>query len=567
MAYSFVTLTSAEKDERRRQLNLSGEMAWVSPIIILLGVYIHRKLLRPLLSQTLPPHLLVQWRRVSWVLGTKTSIGGTGDFGPLGVQLFGALYLIWLLVLIFRSTGQDYMHLAKAFGHVAVSQLPLNYLLGMKSMWSPVSLATGLSHERLNSWHRLFGRILYALVGAHVLMYLNFFVQQNLLAKRIGDWDVLWGVVAFVAFSLLWVLSLPGIRRRWYHFVFYRSHVVLSAVVVLALWWHVPYTRVYVGLAGLVWGAGAVVRRFGASVVVNAQCEAVEGTELVNVLLEVPRESALATGGPGQHLYLHAEGFGPRTPFTIAAVEYQKKGLVSVRLVVRNVGGPQTRSIADIAKSREVKELRVEGPYGGSGMSLPEMVQRRESGPVLMVAGGVGATYIIPIYIALVEQRRSTAGKDAMVRMIWVVRRFADASWGIEMLKGIGAELEECGVDVYVTRGSVGFDVEMEEQRSPELTKHGVSVHKLGRRPDLEPMIEGFFPVSAGGSRVMPSSDPRLYALGEARRRQMALEEATVFVCGPGSLANDVREVVGRQVMEEGRKVKLIEEVFGFGGT
>ncbi|KAK4946230.1 hypothetical protein LTR10_014742 [Elasticomyces elasticus] len=565
MPYSFLTLTPAEKQERRRQLNLSGTIAWFSPIVILLTVYIHGRVLRPLLSQTVPPHFLVQWRRASWILGTKTSF--SPELGPLGLQLFGAAYFAWLLVLIFRATGQDYMHLAKAFGHVAVSQLPLSYLLGMKSVWSPVSLATGLSHERLNSWHRLFGRMVHMLAVVHMIMYLNFFVQNGVLAKRIRDWDVLWGLLAFGAFSLLWVLSLPFVRARWYHFVFYRSHVVLSAVVVMALWWHVPYTRVYVGLAGLVWAAGAVVRTWGSSTLVKARYEALEGTELVNVVLEVPRESAFANGGPGQHLYVHADGFGPRTPFTIASVGEEEKGPVTVRLVVRNVGGPQTQWIAHMVKSREVREVRVEGPYGGYGLSLPDMVRRRERGPVLMVAGGVGATYIIPIYIALVKQRRSTAGKDAMVRMVWLVRRFADAAWGVEMLRAVGDDLEHCGVDVYVTRGSVGFDVEMEEQRSPELTKHGVGVHKLGRRPDLEPMIEGFFGVSQSEGGGMPDSGLRLHNPIEVRKRQVAMEEATVFVCGPGSLASDVRDVVGRQVMEEGRQVRWVEEVFGFGGT
>lgn len=567
MTYSFLTLSHEEKVERRRQLNLSGMMAWLSPIVLLLVVYVHRTLLRPLLGQIVPPQTLARWRRVSWVLGTKTFYGGH-EFGPLGVVLSGVCYGLWLMVLVFRATGSDYMHLAKAFGHVAVSQLPLIYLLGVKTAWSPITLATGWTHERLNVWHRLLGRMAHGLASVHVAMYVNFFVRQQVLWKRGRDRDVILGLVAFSAFSFLWLSSLPVVRKRWYHFVFYRSHVVLSAVLVPAMWWHVPYTRFYVGQAGLLWAAGALVRRWGSSAVVRARCVAVDGTELVDVVLEVPTSSRFVPGAPGQHLYVH-NGWGPRTPFTIAEVK-KEKGLVTVRLIVRNVGGPQTRWIADMAKnSTKATEVRVEGPYGDPGLRMPDMIRRRQKGPVLMVAGGVGATYIIPIYITLVNQRRSTAGEDAKVRLVWVVRRLADAAWGIDMLKGVGVGLEECGVDIYVTRGSVVGDGDMEEQWQPELSKDGVRVHKLGRRPDLTPLIDGFFATTSSESAGTgtPPSDSRLYDARKLRKRQIAMEETTAYVCGPGSLATDVREAVGRHVMVESRKVRWVEEVFGFGGT
>ena len=103
------------------------------------------------------------------------------------------------------------MHLTKAFGHVAVSQLPLHYLLSMKAPTSPITLATGLTHERLNAYHRLFGRIIHGLLGTHAILYIRFFILNDLMAKRIQDRDVRLGLIAFWLFNFLGLLAIPPI--------------------------------------------------------------------------------------------------------------------------------------------------------------------------------------------------------------------------------------------------------------------------------------------------------------------------------------------------------------------
>ena len=247
LGYEMVFPPADQLELRRRQLNAAGFEAWLTPIILLATTYAARNLLTSNVSST---------RKQSATFTDQLrSIANTTyipEFGPLHVQLLGLSYISWILFLIFRNTGNDYLHLTKAFGHVAVSQLPLHYLLAWKTQRSPVVLATGITPIQLNAYHRLFGRMIHALLATHAILYVNFFVVKGLLAKRIQDRDVRLGILAFWSFNILGLLALPVVRKG-YRRVFYRSHVSLSGLIVVILFFHVPYTRRYVVQSGVFW--------------------------------------------------------------------------------------------------------------------------------------------------------------------------------------------------------------------------------------------------------------------------------------------------------------------------
>lgn len=226
LGYSFVNLTPEQVEARRKILDRAGLEAYSLPIVLLLSIWLYRKLTSVPTKPTNPQSASTSTesfsRRVSWILNTTY----IREFGPAKVQLVGLLYTTYLLWRIFHGTGEDYMHVTKAFGHVAVSQLPLHYLLSTKWSKSPITLATGLTNNHLNAYHRLFGRILHSLLAIHAILYLRFFALMNLLPKRIKDWDVRLGIIAFWSLNFLGILAIPPIRRKVYHKVFYRSHVL-----------------------------------------------------------------------------------------------------------------------------------------------------------------------------------------------------------------------------------------------------------------------------------------------------------------------------------------------------
>lgn len=166
----------------------------------------------------------------------------------------------------------DYLHLTRALGHVGLSQLPFQVL--MSPVWyistsrltspSVVSFLTAIPQSALTPFHRLFGRVVLApLLIAHATLYLSFFVQSShpafssLLAKRIRDPDVQWGLCGIVSTILILLLTRPlgstsGLRamktgsvhtRRK---VFYIVHVLLVAALCLAAYCHVAQAQTFV---------------------------------------------------------------------------------------------------------------------------------------------------------------------------------------------------------------------------------------------------------------------------------------------------------------------------------
>lgn len=146
-----------------------------------------------------------------------------------------------------------------------------------------MSFLTSVPQPHLTPYHRLYGRVvLTPLLLGHVVLYLAFFAQSaspnpafdSLLAKRIRDPDVQWGLGAVGAAAVvLFVLTRPLRQRsrgmgpglgqgsgldfttlvtgssssvndqRWR---FYIAHVLLVGVFCLAMYWHVAQAKPYV---------------------------------------------------------------------------------------------------------------------------------------------------------------------------------------------------------------------------------------------------------------------------------------------------------------------------------
>ena len=198
--------------------------------------------------------------------------------------------------------------------------------------------------------------------------------------------------------------------------------------------------------------------------------------------------------------------------------------------------------LADLAKHPQPISLLLEGPYG-SAKHFPDLASNFNR--VLLVAGGVGATFTLPIYRDLLSK-----GKESMVKFVWSVKSEADAQWGIEALK------EQCEgrlpetFELYVSRkaSSAGSgrrkrdeSIELQEREGllgDEEVSLGENVRK--GRPDIPAIVDEVFALSRGGE-----------------------ERVAVLVCGPSGLGASVRKEVGRWVAR-GRDVFWHAEEFGW---
>jgi ferredoxin-NADP reductase len=408
--------------------------------------------------------------------------------------------------------------------------------------------------------HQVLGRIVFLLFSLHAVFYLNFFIQSGFLSKRIKDKDVIFGLISFALFSAISTSALGQIRR-WNYRAFYRTHVLIALVIVVPLNMHVRHIRVYVWQIIAINGINWLLRAWSMKAYTGT-VKLLSGTDLVQISIPLTSRSPAITWQPGQHIYLGAPSqnsyssdattnkvaavYGFFNPFTIASVPVKDKELL---LVARTVAG-NTKKLAALASSVAEDEigdvpLLLEGPYGAS-THFPDFSLFDK---VLLVAGGVGATFVLPVYRSVIDVH-----DPDRVRFVWAVRTFADTQWAFpesEQQNGEDVDSEsrnECPAEIYVTRGTnaaahaheTSEDIELEESdrlmAGDEMSaaRKGMVV-KTGR-PNIPAIVDEVF---SKGSRV------------------------AVVACGPKRLTRRVSASV-EQWVKQGHEVYYHEEAFGW---
>jgi hypothetical protein len=543
--------------------------------------------------------------RMKWWM-SKSIIRGW-DWGTRGEWIGASIWTIWLLYLCIAKTGNgemdvllkrllltisDYLHLTKRFGQIGASQLPVHYLLAMRAPYSPVQWLTRCSHEQLKASHQILGRIVLLLFILHAAFYLNFFILSGFLAKRIKDWDVIWGIVSIALFLTISTTALAFVRRRSYR-VFYISHIAIANLIVLPLWLHVSHIRIFVYQIILVEALHLVFRALRLKMY-QGTIRLLPSTNLIQVRIPLPEKSAALGWKPGQHVYL-SRPWGKATtpsfyqqwlmtnktnPFTIASIPGKDRELL---LVARTLKG-NTKYLADLARSLAqggsgvpmlptaggdipILPIALEGPYGAS-RRLPDLANYDR---VLLVAGGVGATFVMPIYRSIIELHDPTPA-GTQIRCIWAVQTLAETQWAFPTSSDDKEEPEEeseangsgllhgpSAVEVYVTRPSASnlrtsevFAVDPDEDDDGEAIEMAENEQLLSMEEQMDKPRKGM---------VIKSGRPKLDKIvDEVFSKGM---RTAVICCGPKRLAEDLKRHVEVWV-RKGHDVFWYDETFGW---
>ncbi|KAI1673232.1 ferric reductase transmembrane component [Pyrenophora tritici-repentis] len=490
------------------------------------------------------------FRRLHCWLGQKASNRALSK----GEKALVALWTIWLLFLYL-------LHLTRRFGAIGMSQLPLHYALGRRSMNAGLQLLTRLPHDSMLSLHQLLGRIVFALFSLHAACYTYFFVKSGLLSTRIRDWDVVAGMGSYFCLVVLVLGSLGRVRTGNYR-VFYTTHAVTSSLGIGLFFLHTPHARIMTAEMLAVRLADELARRAGTRTLCGTVVTLL-GTNLVRVTMDTPFPGE-ATIRPGQHLLLGRPPLGRSAatravmarlfanPFTVASVPEVDGQLV---LVCRTCGSGSggTARLSAVARSLVMAEgishipLTIEGPYGAAGRPAAELVGNFER--VLVIAGGVGATFGIPVYRNLRVASMSSGGGGSHVRFMWVVRSLADATWAFS---GERTAAELHGSELYVTHqaqgrveetradaGLLGGDVELTELSSSlDEQQHKCTEAAMVTfgRPHLSAMIDEACAETTGG--------------------------VAVLVCGPQRMVSELWACV-RRLKKKGKQIYWHAEQFG----
>ncbi|KAI0517852.1 ferric reductase like transmembrane component [Xylaria bambusicola] len=572
--YQFLDLDQAQKQARRHALDRYGLIAQLSALVPVALFLLYRLAAWGIARATgsdggnyaavpnspvLKRHRLStvgSWRsrarKLAWWFGDDVVLGW--NWGPRDQIILGTAWTIWLLILCVVGTGKDYLHLTKRFGIVAVSQFPVQYLLSLKYL-NPIALALRSSHEEVNRWHRVLGRVTGIFVTLHASFYFNFYYQNNLLGQKITSLVPVLGFILITAMYLLYGTALSVVRQYSYR-LFFITHLLVALALPPVIYFHAHHASIYVWESLIVFLLDIATRRFGL-ITADTKVELIPGTDLIKLVGSIPRGKITRFAkNPGTHIYLsipsasrpHRNPIAAAhlvfefsfNPFSVAEVDENAGQLT---LVARRHNGPMTRALTSFAShpsSDHNVKLSFDGPYG-CAMRFPNLASSAFD-RILFVAGGVGATFTLPLYRWVLAENPA-----ARVQMVWAVRGAGDATWPVG---GEGKGItDDDNIQLFLTgdilentidnarTSNESEDIEMVSlSNEDEQTKHALLYSD--RRPNLQKIVDGFF-------------------------RQGAEERVAVLVCGPDAMARDLRSHVGAWV-NKGRDVWWHNESFAW---
>ncbi|RDW92598.1 ferric-chelate reductase-like protein FreB [Coleophoma crateriformis] len=435
-----------------------------------------------------------------------------------------------------------------------VNMIALVILAGRNN---PLITLLKISFDTYNLLHRWIGRTVVLEAVVHTIAWAYVKIAA---AGWSGAWEMLGdstfiqsGMVGTVAFVLLLVLSPSPLRHAFYE-TFLGVHIVLATAAIIGTWIHcevaslpqLPYVKTIVVL----WIADRVARltrivycNYSRASWTTASIECLP-SKATRVTMHLPNYLDVK---PGTHAYLRIAGLNPweSHPFSIAWVQHIRNNLVlpvsdekdfpaalkedpsnlrtDISFVIQAQTG-FTKKLFDKAASVSPRLVTLkaafEGPYAGHH-------SMDSYGTAVLIAGASGITHQIPFIRHLLEGHNAGTVATRRITLIWVVRDVEQLEWvrpWMDTILRLPNRREILNIKLFVTR-----------PKSPrEICSPSSTVQMFPGRPDICLLVRN-----------------------EVKEQIGAM---CVTICGPGSLADNVREAV-REVQND-TVVDFIEESF-----
>ncbi|TGZ83691.1 hypothetical protein EX30DRAFT_338303 [Ascodesmis nigricans] len=529
--YIYKDLTDSEKRARREALDGAGIDVFMSQIVLFIAICVFRALF--------PHH---RKNAVEWFLLKPISLKYPILKTPAHWLVIGT-WMSYCFFLVLRNTGDDYLHLTKAFGTVAVANLPFHFLFASKRFILAPLLST--SYESLNFFHRWLGRIITILLSGHAFLYLNFFYDTNRLTNRFLENDVQWGFWSYLIFTTI-SSSANHWVREWSYRLFYTLHITLPMLLFPMLYFHVSHLRPYL-IAGIAFYIIDHILRYFARTSGTIKIRRV--TPNLIALTFTPKKYITIPAGSHALLNIPSLSSFASNPFSIAAASSAPGGPIKMVARVRN---GTTKKLAAM-KGADTIDAVLESPYGAFTAANTTSLITRDVKKVIIIAGGVGGTFATFWVPTLVKK----LGKER-VRFVWSVRTIDDVMWAFEENENADNEDREKIADVleiHLTGSKDQLKRIDKDHESVELSTGLLVNSKTDAVAELGK-------VGIRKERIK-TGRPKVRALVEKTVEETGVEGRTlVLVCGPGRMGGVAKKVVAEQGMK-GRDVYVHVEEFG----
>jgi len=475
------------------------------------------------------------------------------------------LYLISNIVYMFYldwSQANRYALAAEVRGRAGtlavVNMVPLVILAGRNNPLIPI---LKVSFDTYNLLHRWMGRMVVAETLIHTIAWAAVQVAaagwDSLNKKILHETFIASGFAGTIALLLIFILSLSPVRHAFYE-TFLNVHILLAFLVFALTLVHCGSAAIPGGLPQLPYMVAIFLLWFFerlARVVrlaynnwssrrgwTEAIVEAMPG-ECSRVTMHLPRHVDVA---PGTHAYIRFMGVSPweNHPFSIAWVEHHPddadrivegkdktydhsailRGTTSICFVIGAHTG-FTRQLYDAASRTPARSIRIkaamEGPYAGHH-SLDSY------GHAVLFAGSTGITHQLSYLKPLLKGFHDGTIATRRVTLIWVMRDTEALEWvrpWMDEVLRMPRRREILNIRLFITR----------PKNSKEIVSASSTVQMLPGRPSISTLLQ--------------------------REVEQQVGAMVVTVCGPGALADDVRQAV-REVQSTENVVDFIEESF-----
>jgi DMSO/TMAO reductase YedYZ heme-binding membrane subunit len=441
-------------------------------------------------------------------------------------------------------------------GTLAVANMvPLILLAGRNN---PLISILKVSFDTYNLLHRWMGRMVVLEAIVHVTAWTCNEVAAADWAgvnhKISTDPFISWGLVTVICMVLILFTSPSAIRHAFYE-TFLNIHVLLAFFAVVGVWIHCNLGQLmqftWVKIIVALWVCDRFARlakilwyNYARGSWTYATVESLS-SEACRVTLHLPRHTFVL---PGSHAYLRFSHVYPweSHPFSIAwttdrpttpslpitekaddttsvSNTRQKSPMTTdISFVIQAQTG-MTRKLYNLATaSRRPIRMRAafEGPYGGHN-SLSSY------GHVVLFAGSSGITHQIPFISTLISGYSASTVATRRILLVWIVRDLDCLEWvrpWMDTILQMPQRRNILTIKLFVTR----------PKSSREAISPSATVQMYPGRPNVGLLLQN-----------------------EVREQVGAM---AVTVCGPGGLADNVREAV-RNVQYDG-VVDFVEESF-----
>ncbi|RWR89449.1 ferric reduction oxidase 2-like protein [Cinnamomum micranthum f. kanehirae] len=377
-------------------------------------------------------HLLALWRRPVLVKGPLGIVSAT----ELAFSAMFMALLIWSFST-YLYTGFSNIQLEKEGEQVWEAKLSSAALrLGLVGsvccafLFFPVTRGSsilpliGLTSEGSIKYHIWLGHIVMILFTAHGLCYIIYWASTNQISQML-TWDKIDvanvpGELALLSGLVMWITSLPSIRRKMFEIFYYTHHLYPLFLFFFLLHVHISFFCLI--LPGVYLFLIDRYLRFLQSrrkvPLVSARilpCQTIE--------LNLSKSPGLSYG-PLSIVFINVPSISSLQwhPFTVSSNSNMDQDHLSVIVKAEGSWSQKLYQMISSPSRVECMHVSVEGPYG------PTSAHFLSHEMLVMVSGGSGLTPFISIIRELIYRRTTSGGPSPRLLLICAFKNSSDLS-------------------------------------------------------------------------------------------------------------------------------------------